>query len=158
MVDEHESMVGVESWGGIPGYEHVARMNGGGLPFVDVPGRPLPKDGARDEMLVRKLAQAGVPLSKGHNLDYDQSKALYENVRSYFDETDPLMNTERWMANFVEDRGMTYTDHDGQQYAMRGGVRKLVMPLYEGEGIDEDDSFDRGDAADDEEDEEVRVI
>jgi hypothetical protein len=154
MVDEHESMVGVSSWGSIPGYEHVARMNGGGLPFVDVPGTRLPKDGSRDEMLLRKLADAGVPLRKGAKLDYDQSKALYENVRSYFDDTDPLMNTERWMASFVEDRGMTYTDHDGHSYVMKGGVRKLASSFDN----DEDEPADEDEAGDEDEDEEVRIV
>jgi hypothetical protein len=153
VVDEHENMVGVDSWGSIPGYEHVARMNGGGLPFVDVPGTRMPKDGSRDKMLMRKLADAGVPLRKGTKLDYDQSKALYENVRSYFDDTDPLMNTERWMASFVEDRGMTYTDHDGRHYLMKDCKRKLID-----EDGDEDEFFDRGDAEDDEEGEEVRIV
>jgi hypothetical protein len=150
MVDERESMVGVETWGSsIPGYEHIARMNGGGLPFVDVPGTPLPRDSARDRMLLRKLTDAGVPTKKGTKLNYEQSKALYENVRSYFDDTDPLMNTERWMGKFVEDHGMAYTDHDGQHYVMKNGVRKLLD--------EDDDDFDEDeDEADD--DEEVRVI
>jgi len=152
VVDEKESMVGVESWGSsIPGYEHIARMNGGGLPFVDVPGTPLPRDSTRDNMLLRKLKDAGIPMQKGSKLDYDQSKALYHNVRSYFDDTDPLMNTERWMAKFVEDRGMTYTDHDGRRYDMKGGVRKLIP----GSTYDDEDESDEDE---DEENEEIKII
>ncbi len=142
MVDDRESMIGVESWGSIPQYDHIARMNGGGLPFVDVPGDRLPDDATRDRMIMNRLSEEDVPLRKGAKLNYAQSKALYEIVRDYFDDVDPLMNTERWMASFVEDRGMSYTDHDGSHYVMKGGVRKLVDAPQHAQLDDLDDEDD----------------
>lgn len=131
---------------GIPGYEHIAAMNGGALPFVDVPGKPLPKDGMRDKMIVEALKNAGVPTGKGAHLDQEQAGKLYATVRRYFDETDPLMNTERWMAGFVEGRGITYSDHDGTQYRMKGGVRKPLHPVAQ--KVEEDDDDDVADLDD----------
>jgi len=113
--------------GSIPGYEHIAAMSGtNGLPYVDTPGTPLPRDDVRDGMILRALTMNGIPTRQGANLDYAQSEALYHTVRDYFDHVQPLMQTERWMAEFVEKNGMTYIDHDGRRYRMQGGVRKQV--------------------------------
>lgn len=119
------------------------------LPYVEIPGRPLPPDGLRDRIILDKIkAVGGEPIRPGQKLDLAQSEALYRNVREYFDHTEPLMKTERWMADFVERNGLTYTDHDGKTYVMKDGIRvpasrtEIVLPEDEEDAeewiIDED--------------------
>lgn len=140
MVDERESMIGVESW---PRERIIALSGGKGLPFVDVPGDKLPFDRSRDKMLLRAIQLNGIPTKSGVHLNYDESEALYHTVRDYFDNVDPLMNTERWMAEFVEKNGMTYTDHDGRTYLMDNGVRHSTFLAHQpDEEDDEDDEED----------------
>lgn len=138
MVDEHESMKGVDRW---EGHEDlVALHNGRGLPYVDFPGTPLPKDATRDRLIVEALKQSGaLPQSHKDVLDFDRSKIMYETVRHYFDDTDPLMNTERWLGSFVEKNHITYTDRDGETYVLRGGVRQPINVETDDDEDDEDD-------------------
>lgn len=132
-------MIGVDRW---EGHEDlVALHNGRGLPYVDFPGHALPKDLPRDRLVVEALKQAGaLPRNKKDILDFDRSKLMYETVRHYFDETDPLMNTERWLGSFVEKNKIAYTDRDGQQYMLRGGVRRPIghVEIVDEEEYDED--------------------
>jgi hypothetical protein len=95
------------------------------LPYVDFPGKPLIPDKLRDQIILDRIKSVGngQKIKPGDNLDLPQSEALYKTVRGYFDRTEPLMKTERWMADFVERNDLTYTDHDGKVYVMRGGIR-----------------------------------
>jgi hypothetical protein len=133
-------MVGVDRW---EGHEDlVALHNGRGLPYVDFSGTPLPKDTSRDRLIVEALKQAGaLPRNRKDTLDYDRSELMYDTVRHYFDNTDPLMNTERWMGSFVEKNKIAYTDRDGQTYVLRGGIRRPVGEIVT-EDEDEDDDLE----------------
>jgi hypothetical protein len=95
------------------------------LPYVDFPGKPLIPDKLRDQIILDRIKSVGngQKIKPGDKLDLAQSGALYKTVRAYFDRTEPLMKTERWMADFVERNDLTYTDHDGKVYVMRGGIR-----------------------------------
>lgn len=141
MVNERESMKGVERW---EGHEDlVALHNGRGLPYVDFAGTNLPRDASRDRLIYEALKQAGaLPRNKKDVLDYDRSKLVYQTVRHYFDQTDPLMNTERWMGQFFEKHGIAYTDRDGEVYRLRGGVRR---PLYLSSFQEDDEEDDTDD-------------
>lgn len=140
-------MKGVDAW---EGHEDlVALHNGRGLPYVDFPGKSLPRDPPRDRLIFEALKQAGaLPRNNKDILDFDRSKLMYETVRHYFDETDPLMNTERWLGQFVEKNKIAYTDRDGKQYMLRGGVRRPIA----GSNVVVDDDDDDDDDDDYEED------
>lgn len=140
MVNEREQMRGVDAW---EGHEDlVALHDGRGLPFVDFPGTTLPRDAARDRLIVAALKQAHAMPRKNAVLDYDQSEALYRTVRHYFDGNDPLMNTERWMGEFVQKNNVAYTDKDGSVYRLVGGVRRPLPSYLPDEDDDEDDEDD----------------
>jgi hypothetical protein len=100
----------------------------GRLPFVQVPGNHLPKDRVRDEEILAALVRAGVPTRPGSYLPMESTGALYDVVRAYFDDVSPLMQTERWMAEFLERNRMTYVDHDGTTYRIDGRMRRAVPP------------------------------
>jgi hypothetical protein len=95
------------------------------LPYVDVPGKPLVPDRLRDQIILDriKVVGNGSKIKPGDSLGLKQSGALYKTIREYFDHTEPLMKTERWMAEFVERNDLTYTDHDGRTYVMKDGIR-----------------------------------
>lgn len=112
------------------------------MPFRDYPGVPAVKDPLRDSSIVRNLRDAGQLLQKGQTLDYEQSKTLYETAKRYHDNDSPLMNTERWLARFVEDNDLTYTDHDGRRYKMKGGKRYPVSAAPREEEFDDDEESD----------------
>lgn len=98
------------------------------MPFRDYPGIPSPVDRIRDGAIVARLKEAGngrLP-KKGAILNYNQSKALFEETYDHMAAESPLMNAERWLAGFVERNGITYTDHDGRKYRMKNGLRYPV--------------------------------
>jgi hypothetical protein len=113
------------------------------LPYVDFPGKPLVSDKLRDRIILDRIKSVGngSRIKPGDDLNLAQSGALYKTVREYFDRTEPLMKTERWMADFVERNDLTYTDHDGKVYVMRGGIRVPAshIELEINEEEDEDD-------------------
>jgi hypothetical protein len=111
------------------------------LPYVDYPGKPLVSDDLRDQIILDRLKKVGNgSIKPGQELDLTQSGALYKTVREYFDHTEPLMQTERWMADFVERNDLSYTDHDGKKYVMRDGIRiPLSSSANRVEIVDDDD-------------------
>ncbi len=127
--------------------EHAGLDLGEAMPFRDYPGMPAPRDKLRDGAIVQRLREQGNGLlpKKGQTLDYSQSKALFDTANNYFEQDHPLMNTERWLAGFVEHNDLTYTDHDGRRYKMKNGLRYPVSaatripPEEEVDDLEEED-------------------
>ena len=110
------------------------------LPFRDYPGIPLPPDPIRDKTILENLRMVGDGrLPKKHQvLNYPQSRALFEGAHQYFANEMPLMNTERWLAAYVQNNDLTYTDHDGRRYKMKNGKRYPVSAAKPIEEPEED--------------------
>jgi hypothetical protein len=125
---------GLKSQGAEVGAPFVGPLRSDNLPFVHFPGTwdaPGPKRDATDKALMSRIRRAGrgaIP-RKGDRFDFRQAKGLFDIVDGYFRERPDyhLMDTERWMARYVESMGITYTDHDGKVYNMKGKIRVPVQ-------------------------------
>ena len=115
------------------------------MPFRDYPGVPFPKDATKDNAILNNLRRktGGKVPTKDQVLDYDQSRRLFESADDHFNQEHPLMNTERWLAGYIERNNITYTDHDGRRYKMKNGQRYPVSaaPQNDNEESKEDDEI-----------------
>ena len=121
------------------------------LPFRDYPGIPAPRDKVKDATILNVLKSKGngeLP-RRGQILDYEQSAALFNVVNQHFANEMPLMNTERWLARYVQDNDLTYTDHDGRRYKMKDGWRYPVSSTpHRSQNIELDENEEDSDEED----------